>query len=372
MSDMHKKIVSEETTPETEGKKDIVFSRDAENSQDQQLLCWNCGEELETGQLFCPKCGSKSDAPIEKNDSIAEFNKNNEIMKKSKKKKLVVIISILFVVLLASGIAGYIFYFEPNARYTEAVSLYENGEYEEATVLFTGLGDFKDSADRVNWCENAIKQEKYDEAIAKVDSGNYDEAIKLLEDLGDFSDSKAKIVELENEYYELLQKIYAFVARGFEMDEALSNCVYNVLWTSDLYDANDSLAISNLYSGSSYRTYYYWSRYSNGYVYVVKYDTAEAFVSILDLTNENVAQIELLLLSAKRPPEKYKDIYDKVNSMCTTYLSFHSFVSKETNLGYSSYESNSDSKEQSVKNAMSNVTKTDSKIDDKVSSYAWE
>ena len=295
-----------------------------------------------------------------------------EVLKsEAKKKKLIVILSIVLAVLLVGGAASYIFYFEPNARYTEAVDLYNDGKYEEASTLFAELGNFKDSADRVTQCDTAIKQEKYDAAMKKAENNKYAEAISMLTELGDFADSKAKITELENKYYGLLQQIYAYVARGFETDTLLANCVYNVLWTSDLYDAYDSVAMSHLYGGTSYRTYYYFSRYSNGYAYVVEYDTADAFVSLLDLTNDNAVDIDLLLLGVENPPQKYKALYDKVKSMCSTYSKFHNYVSKEPSVSYSSYESTSKSHQSSVKNAMDAAKKADSKIADKVSAYEW-
>ena len=371
MTDTPENEVIDTAASDVEAVNSPATENGAEAVPSMPVLCWNCGEPLEQDQLFCPKCGSKADAPLEKNNSIAEFNENNAKKKKAKKKKLIVILSIVLAVLLVGGTASYIFYFEPNTRYTEAVDLYNDGKYEEASTLFAELGNFKDSADRVTQCDTAIKQEKYDAAMKKAENNKYGEAISMLTELGDFSDSKSKITELENKYYGLLQQIYAYVARGFETDTLLANCVYNVLWTSDLYDAYDSVAMSHLYGGTSYRTYYYFSRYSNGYAYVVEYDTADAFVSLLDLTNDNAVDLDLLLLGVENPPQKYKALYDKVKSMCSTYSKFHDYVSKEPSVSYSSYESTSKSHQTSVKNAMDAAKKADAKIADKVSAYEW-
>ena len=339
--------------------------------QSTSVVCWNCGEPLNQDQLFCPKCGSKADAPLEKNTVIAEFNANNEKKKKAKKKTLIVTLTIVLAVLLGGGAASYMFYFEPNTRYKEAVALYDDGEYEAASTLFAELGDFKDSADRVVECDTAIKQEKYDAAMKKAENNQYGEAIIMLTELGDFSDSKAKIAELENKYYGLLQQIYAYVARGFDADTLLAECVYSTLQLSTLYDATDSLAMSRLYSGSSYSTYYYWSSYYNGYANIVESDTAEAFVEVLDLTNENAVDLDVLLASMGNPPEKYKSLYNKVKSMCSTYMTFHNFVSREPSVSSSSYKSTSDSHQTSVKDAMQAVKNADSKIEAKVSEHKW-
>ena len=63
-------------------------------------------------------------------------------------------------------------------KYQQAVTLRENGQYEEAIAAFEKLGDYSDA-------EVKIKEIKYQQAMALRRSGQYDEAIAAFEKLGD-------------------------------------------------------------------------------------------------------------------------------------------------------------------------------------------
>ena len=71
-------------------------------------------------------------------------------------------------------------------QYTAAVAMFENADYEGALVTFSGLGDYKDSAEMVEKC--AI-QPKYDTAMQLYYDGNYAEATWAFETLGDYEDA---------------------------------------------------------------------------------------------------------------------------------------------------------------------------------------
>lgn len=72
--------------------------------------------------------------------------------------------------------------------YEEAMSLFEAGEYEQASAVFETLRDYKDSIMMINKCN-------YETAISLMESGRYQEAITVFEALGDFEDSVQKIAE---------------------------------------------------------------------------------------------------------------------------------------------------------------------------------
>lgn len=71
-------------------------------------------------------------------------------------------------------------------QYTTAVAMFENADYEGALVTFSGLGDYKDSAEMVEKC--AI-QPKYDTAIQLYYDGNYAESTWAFDALGDYEDA---------------------------------------------------------------------------------------------------------------------------------------------------------------------------------------
>lgn len=334
--------------------------------------CSKCGAELQEGQDFCPKCGFKAGAVYESDDKIKQFNEESKKKKAKKKKKAIIITVIVFAVLAIGAVGSYFFYFEPNSRYESAKKLYDDGKYEEAIAAFENLDGFKDSEDHIKWANDAILQNKYDEALKLDSNNNHAGAIAILEELGDYKDCAEQVKTIKETYYSNLQQTYAYIYRGYDMDKSLAVCVYNALYASDLYDCYDSTVMSKLYSGSGYSTYYYWSRYYNGYATVVESDAAEAFATLLELTNENINQIDLLLLLLKNPPAEYEQLYKDIQDLKSAYDTYHSFVKKQPSVGYSSYDSKNNSNQKTVDAKISAIKKTDSKIADKVKEYAWK
>ena len=79
--------------------------------------------------------------------------------------------------------------------YESAIALMEAGNYEEAIVAFTELGDYKDSVQKLEECENALS---YAEAVALFEAEQYEEALAIFTALGNYQDSIAKTKECEN------------------------------------------------------------------------------------------------------------------------------------------------------------------------------
>lgn len=106
--------------------------------------------------------------------------------KRKKQRKALGIVAACFcvvaVVLTAVLMPTYINY----SKYSAAMQLFENGEYEQAMVAFQNLGDFKDSQAMVEKC---TKQPDYDAAMQLYYDGKYAEATWAFEKLGDYEDS---------------------------------------------------------------------------------------------------------------------------------------------------------------------------------------
>lgn len=94
--------------------------------------------------------------------------------------------------------------------YSEAVSLMEEGQYEEAIVAFGALGDYKDSAEQIGACNKAIEdaavaraeEERvaaFANAEALVNSGELAKAAIEYGKLGDYKDAHARSMELWNQ-----------------------------------------------------------------------------------------------------------------------------------------------------------------------------
>lgn len=75
--------------------------------------------------------------------------------------------------------------------YIRAEDMLDDGDYENAIEAFQALGDYKDAANRVN----EIWQAQYNQANSLLESGDYEGAIDMFKTLGDFSDSSDRILE---------------------------------------------------------------------------------------------------------------------------------------------------------------------------------
>ena len=83
----------------------------------------------------------------------------------------------------------------PNNKYADAVSLLNNGKYEDAITIFETIDEYKDSHAQIEICKNAILKEKYDGATLLLESGDYEKAYSILESLGEYGDASNKIAE---------------------------------------------------------------------------------------------------------------------------------------------------------------------------------
>ena len=81
------------------------------------------------------------------------------------------------------------------------MELYNAGKYDEAIAAFKELDGYKDSANQIKNCEEAIetelKEQKYNNAVSLYEAGKYSEAITEFKALGTFRDSKAYLYHCE-------------------------------------------------------------------------------------------------------------------------------------------------------------------------------
>ena len=96
-------------------------------------------------------------------------------------------------------------------KYQQAVSLREAGEYESAIAVFASLNDYRDAETQIE----EMKQEKYQQAVTLRENGQYEEAIAAFEKLGDYSDAEVKIKEIKYQQAMALR-------RSGQYDEAIA------------------------------------------------------------------------------------------------------------------------------------------------------
>lgn len=130
------------------------------------MFCPKCGGELPENSAFCAYCGE-------------ELQKNK--IKNSKKQKInikvILLIICIFIVIFSA--LGYIIYSsQPTVKYNKAEEALENENYDKAIKLYTSLGEYLDSTDRL---EIAVCRKHYVDGCELYEHGKYDSAIIELE-----------------------------------------------------------------------------------------------------------------------------------------------------------------------------------------------
>ncbi len=124
-----------------------------------------------------------------------------------------IILAIILIILILTGC--------DSSDYKKAVTLYEEGNYSEAAVIFAGLGDYEDSAEWYN-------KSKYQEANQLFKAGDYEEAIEIYELIIDYKDSDSKIEEAETEImYETYAEVFSSLSDSFWYFNGGSDTVLN-------------------------------------------------------------------------------------------------------------------------------------------------
>ena len=131
----------------------------------------------------------------------------------AKKRKKIIIAAVIAVVLCIIGFIAYKI-MEPqiilNRSYNEAVAMYEEGRYKDAILFFDNLGDYKESKDYYQKCDDKIKEETremdYIRGVGAFADGDMSKAYANLNDLGDYKDTAYYLEKLE-QYRSVLDEL---------------------------------------------------------------------------------------------------------------------------------------------------------------------
>ena len=110
----------------------------------------------------------------------------------------------------------------PAVQYKQADALFSSGYYEKAALEFEALGDYKDSRDKVEACEYAIRDIAYNEADALYREGRYEKAIDAFAALGDHRDSKERIEGCKTAILDLAYDDAMALLNAERYDEAMA------------------------------------------------------------------------------------------------------------------------------------------------------
>lgn len=134
--------------------------------------------------------------------------------KKWKKRLAIVIPSVVALIALCVGLFFFVRHRQEQAKlqaaYQEAMTLWEQGEYDAAMDAFRVLGDYQDAAAQViavqESKEEAARLAAYNQAMSLAEAGDFAAAAEQFEQLGDYKDSvqQAQNARLESDYQQAL------------------------------------------------------------------------------------------------------------------------------------------------------------------------
>lgn len=267
--------IAEEKTEEAveEISEEAEISAEEETSEDTVIVIDSTEESVK--ELSDEEAGEKAtqdenteETPQEEGEKIPEdVSASTEDKPKKKKKSHKGLIIFILIILAALAVAAY--KYAPGIindyKYDKATSLAAEGNYTEAITLFTELGDYEDSAEKVKECSynNALALEEdesfakaaalfkalgdykdsairnkaciYGEASGALEKGNYDEATKLFKTIKDYGDSSDKINEcsyrkasslMEEKQYESAIEIFSDIKEYSDSADKINEAKY--------------------------------------------------------------------------------------------------------------------------------------------------
>ncbi len=149
--------------------------------------------------------------------------------KKGNKAKIIIPVVVLIVAIIAVNAIRFIPGYIAETRYNSALELIEEKNYTEAIEIFTALGEYEDSKEKIKEC-------KYQNALLLIDAENYTEAKSLLEELKGYNtdiETKIQICDysiakqyLEKGKYDKAQELFTALKDYGDSAEMIKECSY--------------------------------------------------------------------------------------------------------------------------------------------------
>lgn len=144
-----------------------------------------------------------------------------QLEKKKKKTRRIILLSLVCgIVVIGLTMSIYTLYkslIRPNRQYNMAVTLMDEGKYDEAINMFDTILYYKDSSEK-------IKDIRYNLACTELSNGNYIESRDIFVSLQDYLDSHTKALECEEQYI-----LYQYYQEKTDLSDTVSslNTLYN-------------------------------------------------------------------------------------------------------------------------------------------------
>lgn len=204
----------------------LKFGSDCKYAPTTQKDLWYCacGALNHADESVCHSCRKSASALLSADIAALKKERDERVAaeqqkaaeekavadaKAKKTKKLAIIITPVVVVLIVAAvlISNVVKKNQEEAArlesYNTAISMVEAGRYDEAIVVFSALGDYKDSVQQIEITKKAKEEaeiekanaEAYAEAEAFFAEGQYGAACGAFDALGDYKDSKERLKE---------------------------------------------------------------------------------------------------------------------------------------------------------------------------------
>ncbi len=149
--------------------------------------------------------------------------------KKGNKAKIIIPVVIIIIAIIVVNAVRFVPGYIAETRYNSALELIENKNYTDAIEIFTELGAYEDSQEKIKEC-------KYQNALLLIDAEDYTEAKALLEELKGYNtdiETKIQICDysiakqyLEKGKYDKAQELFTALKDYGDSKDMIKECSY--------------------------------------------------------------------------------------------------------------------------------------------------
>lgn len=305
------------------------------------INCPECGKEISDMVKRCPNCGY----PI----------------KKKTNSRIIVVTVIVLSICIIGGVVYNQIVLKPLRTYKDAVALYEQEKYDEASLLFDKISNYKDVPEYKKLIET---ENAYQEAIDLYNQEKYEEASDIFNTINEYKDvseyqdliaseaiyQEASDLYKQREYDkagELFSKIKDYkdvpdiqdqMKKDKEFNEYIDNVTKfgffaesAVLQADDLLDDITSIWYNCIYGVDNYFTDKYTKDYKGDFfddfnTALIAYFWSDDYSRAEENIKDNQTIVDDYYSKLKNAPEELKDLSSKVAKLQSSYTTMVEFA----------------------------------------------
>ena len=130
----------------------------------------------------CPKCKRENVSDNAESCPSCGYGVKAQLDKERKKRNIITIMTASLIIILVSFFMIINLVVIPARDYTTALQMLENGDFQEAIVIFEELGDYKDAFAKIKTCQFEIVKQQVDNGENLTEALQYLNEINLSEE----------------------------------------------------------------------------------------------------------------------------------------------------------------------------------------------